>query len=139
MLEIGRKTNLTFSNRFELSENPTKLIPLRLIHSFNCLPIEANKDAARLTKILCVDDEVSILKGFELHLQKEFEVHTALSGEEEGLNKFKPEGDFEIVLSDMQMPTNGASMLSEINKIDPTIIMMVVTVTLWISTQPRRR
>ena len=57
-VEIGRKTNLTFLNRFELSENPTKLIPLRLIHSFNCLPIEANKDAAKLPKILCVDDEV---------------------------------------------------------------------------------
>ena len=50
MLEIGRKTNLTFLNRFELSENPTKLIPLRLIHSFNCLPIEANKDAGQVTK-----------------------------------------------------------------------------------------
>ncbi len=127
MLEIGRKTNLTFLNRFELSENPTKLIPLRLIHSFNCLPIEANKDAAKLPKILCVDDEVPILKGFELHLQKEFEVHTALSGEE-GLKKFRSEGDFVMVLSDMQMPgMNGASMLSEINKIDPTIISILLT------------
>ena len=80
MLEIGRKTNLTFLNRFELSENPTKLIPLRLIHSFNCLPIEANKDAAKLPKILCVDDEVPILKDLN-YICREFEVHTALSGE----------------------------------------------------------
>ena len=61
MLEIGKKTNFTFLNKFKLSDNPTKHIPLRLIHSFNCLPIELNEDTSTLPKILCVDDDISIL------------------------------------------------------------------------------
>ncbi|HAD21948.1 MAG TPA: secretion system protein E [Opitutae bacterium] len=40
MTELGSKAELTYLDDFELSENPTKIIPLRLIHSFSCLPLK---------------------------------------------------------------------------------------------------
>ena len=45
-------------------------------------------------KILCVDDEESILKGFRLHLRKGFDLFTANSGED-GLRVFDEEGDLQ--------------------------------------------
>ena len=39
MLEISRRSGFSLLDDFELSENPTKALPLRLIHSFCCLPI----------------------------------------------------------------------------------------------------
>ena len=66
------------------------------------------------TKILCVDDEDAILKGFRLHLRKDFELYTANCGEE-GLEVFEKESPFAVVLSDMRMPgMDGASMLAAI-------------------------
>ena len=67
-------------------------------------------------KILCVDDEESILRGFQLNLRKDFEVHLASDGVE-GLEVFEKEGGFALVLSDMRMPRmNGADMQAEIKK-----------------------
>ena len=67
-------------------------------------------------KILCVDDEESILRGFQLNLRKDFELHLASDGVE-GLELFEEEGGFALVLSDMRMPRmNGAEMLAEIKK-----------------------
>lgn len=69
-------------------------------------------------KILCVDDEESILRGFQLNLRKDFELHLASDGVE-GLELFEEEGGFALVLSDMRMPRmNGAEMLAEIKKRD---------------------
>jgi len=39
MLEIGKKTDLEYQEDFEMPENPTKLLPMRLIHNYCCLPI----------------------------------------------------------------------------------------------------
>ena len=39
MLQMSDRTNLPYLQDFTISETPTKLIPLRLIHSFSCLPI----------------------------------------------------------------------------------------------------
>ena len=115
--EISTRLKIPFVDDFELSPNPTKVLPLRLIHSYSCLPIERKTEVSAKPKILCVDDEESILKGFQLHLRDDFEVHLAQSGDE-GLEIFKKEGDFSIVLSDMRMPgMSGANMLSEINKL----------------------
>ena len=78
-------------------------------------------------KILCVDDEESILKGFQLHLRKGFDLHTASSGEE-GLQTFDTEGGFAVVLSDMRMPgIDGAAMLSAIKERDPDVVTMLLT------------
>ncbi len=79
------------------------------------------------TKILCVDDEESILRGFKLNLRKDFEVHLATNGVE-GLEVFDVEKDFAVVLSDMRMPEmDGATMLSEIKKRDPEVVTILLT------------
>jgi general secretion pathway protein E len=126
--EIARKSGYSFVDDFTLSKNPTKLLPLRLIHSFSCLPIvPAVEESKGKPKILCVDDEKAILQGFKLHLRNDFEVHVASSGDE-GIDIFKKEGGFSLVLSDMRMPgMSGSSMLTEIRKIDPQIVSVLIT------------
>ena len=42
MIEIGRRTDLEYIEDFELPENPTKLLSMRLIHNYCCLPTEIN-------------------------------------------------------------------------------------------------
>ena len=42
MVEIGRRTNLEYIEDFELPESPTKLLSMRLIHNYCCLPTEIN-------------------------------------------------------------------------------------------------
>ena len=44
MRKIGEKTAFDYLDDFELPENPTKLLPLRLIHSFCCLPLEQEQE-----------------------------------------------------------------------------------------------
>jgi response regulator RpfG family c-di-GMP phosphodiesterase len=78
-------------------------------------------------KILCVDDEESILKGFQLNLRKDFELHLASNGAE-GLEVFDREKGFALVLSDMRMPQmDGATLLSEIKKRDPEVVTVLLT------------
>ena len=78
-------------------------------------------------KILCVDDEESILKGFQLNLRKGFDLHLAANGKE-GLEVFEREGGFALVLSDMRMPEmDGATMLSEIKKRDSEVVTVLLT------------
>ena len=78
-------------------------------------------------KILCVDDEDMILKGFQLNLRKDFELHLASNGVE-GLEVFDKEGGFSVVLSDMRMPQmDGATMLGEIKKRDPEVVTVLLT------------
>ena len=78
-------------------------------------------------KILCVDDEEAILKGFQLNLRKNFEVHLASDGVE-GLKIFEENKDFAVVLSDMRMPRmDGATMLSEIKQRDHEVVTVLLT------------
>jgi CheY-like chemotaxis protein len=78
-------------------------------------------------KILCVDDEESILRGFQLNLRKDFELHLASNGVE-GLEVFDREGGFALVLSDMRMPQmDGATMLSAIKQKDPEVVTVLLT------------
>jgi len=78
-------------------------------------------------KILCVDDEESILRGFQLNLRKDFELHLAANGRE-GLEVFEKEKGFALVLSDMRMPEmDGATMLSKIKAIDPEVVTVLLT------------
>ena len=78
-------------------------------------------------KILCVDDEESILRGFQLNLRKDFELHLASNGKE-GLEVFEKEKGFALVLSDMRMPEmDGATMLSKIKEIDSEVVTVLLT------------
>jgi len=50
MLEIGKKAELEYREDFELPENPTKLLPLRMIHNYSCLPL-GEDDEGRLNLV----------------------------------------------------------------------------------------
>lgn len=78
-------------------------------------------------RILCVDDEPRVLESLCLHLNRHFEVHTANSGAA-GLEILKSSGPFAVALSDMRMPVmDGATFLSQIHKIAPETVRMLLT------------
>jgi general secretion pathway protein E len=126
--KIAEQTNLPFVDNFRLVENPTKKLPLRLIHAFSCLPIKKIKrKQSGKSKVLCVDDDESILRGFRLNLGRDFEVVTANDGLE-GLKVFKEHGDIGVVLSDMVMPEmNGPEMLGLIKDFKPSTMTVLLT------------
>ena len=129
MQSISDRKKYPLLDDFNLPENPTRNFPLRLIHAFSSLPIEPDQSPLHEDKIkvLCVDDEESILRGYQLNLRKDFDLHVAKSGES-GIEIFKKVGGFSVVLSDMRMPgMDGSKMLGEINKIDSNIVSVLIT------------
>jgi signal transduction histidine kinase len=78
-------------------------------------------------RVLFVDDEPMVLKGFRLHLRKQFDVHTAESGRD-GLKTMETEGPFDVVVSDMRMPgMNGADFLARARQTWPDTIRVLLT------------
>jgi response regulator RpfG family c-di-GMP phosphodiesterase len=67
-----------------------------------------------LPRVLCVDDEARVVEGLVLHLRKDYDVRTALSGDE-ALKLLKQMGGAAVVVSDMRMPgMDGASLLHRV-------------------------
>ncbi|MCC6158887.1 MAG: response regulator [Deltaproteobacteria bacterium] len=78
-------------------------------------------------KVLCVDDEKSLLEGLVLHLHRSYEAVTATSGEE-GLELLKTHGPFAVVMSDMRMPgMDGAAFLSRVRQAAPNTVRLLLT------------
>jgi response regulator RpfG family c-di-GMP phosphodiesterase len=78
-------------------------------------------------QVLCVDDEARVVEGLTLHLRKDYEVHTALSGEA-GLQKLQELGDVAVVISDMRMPgMDGATFLKRVMRAHPDATRMLLT------------
>lgn len=77
--------------------------------------------------IVCVDDEARVLEGLALHLRKDFQVHTAPSGDE-GLQKLKELGGAAVVVSDMRMPgMDGATFLKRVMRAWPDATRILLT------------
>lgn len=77
--------------------------------------------------VLCVDDEARVVEGLKLHLRKDYEVHTALGGEE-GLQKLKELGGVAVVISDMRMPgMDGATFLKRVMRAYPDASRILLT------------
>lgn len=77
--------------------------------------------------VLCVDDEVDVLEGLELHLRKRFKVRLAEGGAE-GLAELERDSSFAIVMSDMRMPQmNGAEFLTKVREVAPEATRMLLT------------
>ena len=69
-------------------------------------------------KVLFVDDEASILKGFKLNFGRIFDLHTSVSGRD-ALQIADEQGPFEVIVSDFSMPLmNGAEFLERIREQD---------------------
>ena len=79
-------------------------------------------------KILCVDDEKSVLKALErLFLDTDYEIITAMSGDE-GLDLLRTSGQVQLVVSDFRMPKmNGVDFLKEVYKIRPDTVRIVLS------------
>ncbi len=79
-------------------------------------------------KILFVDDEEMILEVYTALLEdeEEFEIFTALNGEE-GFSIFKKE-NIQVVFTDLKMPImNGIEMCKKIRKKNPICLIHAVT------------
>jgi len=78
-------------------------------------------------RILCVDDEPRILEGIALHLRKDYEVHSACSGDE-ALKKLREMKNVHVIVSDMRMPgMDGATLLAQVMAIYPDITRILLT------------
>jgi ActR/RegA family two-component response regulator len=78
-------------------------------------------------KVLFVDDEPAFLKGYELMLRQNFEVDTAVGGEQ-GLAKIHDHGPYAVVVSDMRMPgMSGVQFLARVRQTAPNTIRMILT------------
>jgi CheY-like chemotaxis protein len=78
-------------------------------------------------RVLCVDDEARVVEGLVLHLRKDYEVHTASSGDE-GLKALKKSGGAAVVISDMRMPgMDGAVFLHHVLTFYPDTTRILLT------------
>ena len=81
----------------------------------------------KLKKILYVDDEEINLKLFDLTFKKDFEIITALSGEE-GLEIIERNPEIAVVISDLRMPgLNGLDFIKELKIRTPGKHCMLLT------------
>jgi CheY-like chemotaxis protein len=79
------------------------------------------------SKILCVDDEPTVLKGLQLNLSELYDVHVAEDGQT-ALEILKDKGPFAVVISDMRMPEmNGAEFLAAVESRSPETTRMLLT------------
>ena len=78
-------------------------------------------------RVLFVDDEVSVLRGYQRVLHGDFSVSTAVGGEQ-GLAAIQANGPYAVVISDMRMPgMNGAEFLARVREKAPHTVRMLLT------------
>jgi len=78
-------------------------------------------------KILLVDDEPNILQSYRRGLRKEWNVVTALSGEE-GLQSIENQGPFSVIVSDFNMPRmDGIKFLAKSMENAPGSVRIMLT------------
>jgi len=78
-------------------------------------------------KILFVDDEVNVLRGFQRSFRNKFAFDTACSGDD-GLDLVCSSGPYAVVISDMQMPQmNGLEFLVKVKEMAPDTVRIMLT------------
>jgi len=80
-----------------------------------------------LPRVLCVDDESRVIEAIVLNLRKNYQVFTALTGEE-ALKTLKRIGGAAVVISDMRMPgMDGATFLNNVMHLFPQTSRILLT------------
>jgi DNA-binding NtrC family response regulator len=89
-------------------------------------------------KILFVDDEPSVLQGYQRLLRQDFkEIETAVGGVE-ALDKLTVSGPYAVLVADMRMPEmDGAQLLAKVMVKFPEMIRIMLTGNLDIQTAVR--
>lgn len=78
-------------------------------------------------KIIFVDDEPHVLASMKRQLRRRFHITTAESGVE-ALEKFKTEGPFSVIVSDMRMPgMDGIELLTSVKDLYPDTVRLMLT------------
>ena len=78
-------------------------------------------------KILMVDDESSVLVGYQRIFHHEFQIDTAPAGRRPWL-ALKATGPYAVVVSDMRMPEmDGASLLAKVKLLAPETVRIMLT------------
>ncbi len=78
-------------------------------------------------KFLLVDDDAAVLSGYRRILGREFQMETALGGEQ-ALQLVTENGPYAVVVSDMRMPgMDGIELLSRIKTLAPNTIRVMLT------------
>jgi FixJ family two-component response regulator len=78
-------------------------------------------------KILLVDDEADLLRGYQIMLRQDFAIDTAVGGEQ-ALAAIRQKGPYAVVVSDMQMPgMNGVEFLARVRQVDAYAIRVMLT------------
>ena len=78
-------------------------------------------------KVLFVDDDKNILRGYELCLRKRFTIATATTGQQ-GLLTLASDGPFSVVVADMRMPTmDGVEFLAQAEVQVPNTVRIMLT------------
>ena len=79
------------------------------------------------TKVLCVDDNVTMLECISASLEKQFPVDTAVSGQQ-ALERMDCDGPYAVIVSDMQMPgLDGIQFLNLARQKSPDTIRIMLT------------
>ena len=78
-------------------------------------------------KILLTDDDPNILSAFRRRLRRQFQLETALGGQE-GLKILEDRGPFAVIVSDMRMPDmDGIQLLTRVKERAPDTVRMMLT------------
>lgn len=78
-------------------------------------------------RILFVDDDPNMLAGLQRNLRKQFNIDTALGGEQ-ALSMIEEHGPYAVVVADMQMPSmNGIQLLVKVEETAPDTIRIMLT------------